>query len=491
MTRPPPIAALLLAAACGSASPAPSALESYEPERAGEGATPNAPPPEPLESASGPGWRLNDGVFESAVLRLRVRSGGPWVFQEDRDEGQEFVLSTGDTALFATRLQVQSTPIDGQADTVWAGYADAMTPIDGTATFTFDGRSQAMRAFRAQNTEAFVAVITGDGGLWVVQALFFSGGAARARTQLAELPELASLSGGELRDLREQLLAQPQLRIAQNAQFARATFTNFAEGIRWPLPNNVFWRVRLSRGALIEAEDPERRLRFTLGHTRLESADGAGAHDALRAQLRCEAPEATSMSLGSLEGLMSECVDGEGLLQRRRRGVSAVRQGENGPEVVWWIAEAPPQAAIFDETLPALGAALSFGDAIASIQREGTQVIDRRLGVRFTIPDGFSFQALEPPTHGAYLLRAEGGDAASEIAVFAFANARMMLQHRARLVVELEERLGEPVADGNTFTWPGEARMDVADTGAFVLIVDLTGEDHAAFRASIESGFET
>jgi hypothetical protein len=365
---------------------------------------------------SGVGWRVQNGVFESASYRLRVKPAGSFRLAIGTELSQ--MNNSAEVGLVANREGVYLILIFERAAGVDpAAFADKLqrdtmknigsTESLGSARGSLMGRPLEFIRFRttgAPKLEYWHAVrFEGD---QCMQVLVWSmaGQSERMEKLVPEaLDCIQAISAEEAAALQAQLDAGPDAQNQIGATFSlrRGTYLDFENRLQWKKPRGN-WRIlvgedarRLNPVASLYFEEPSLGLfglvvgEPSLGNT-AESYHAAVAQSLFGDRRAKVEP----IQLGRVSGRMQEDTLERDGIRLRYRVASAV-SGDRAYQIHVWgmpdnVAAAKEQAKAVLE-----GFALD-PEGLSPVERSGAELRDRRFGFSFSPPPGWSFADKTP-----------------------------------------------------------------------------------------------
>ncbi len=539
------------AVACGPVVSTPEVGEAYDPgaqrvslndaEESESGSSETGSGGEaPYRDGQGLGWRIEGGVFRSAVTALRVQDGGGWHFVRGADEAlapAEFALRHGPTGAVLTVLGGETfLDPEGQAALTEQMVAQLGLAQEATVDLAFGGSEEAseatisLRVYQSEGSQVALGALflsaaepasegaASEGAAteaqkaqaYVVQLIFPNDRLTQTVEALQTLQRLQPIVGEALARLRQDWSARPEA-LSRHAVLREGQMRDFEVGVRMRLPEGI-WQAQLSGGAVLRAVEQRRRVVMVLGRTRAEGMGEEDAHQRLRQQLfegvvaengsdASALPPPTRATLGGQPAWVSEGIVGTGVAQERRRGVSLLR----GEDVLWWTVSAPVGSfASSASWIESVEASLVFDAPSPTVEVSARGVQDRRLAFAFAVPRGFRVEPpIEAPTHSAFVVRhaeSTAQDPGEEIALLVFPDDEAGLHHVMRLRERTERDLGPPESEegqasaptSNGFQVDGRARWSGARFflhgrlgGLRVVMVNLAGDAGAVLQDSL------
>ncbi len=221
-------------------------------------------PPLPTPDRRGAGWRIREQVLESSSgLRVTAPPGCAI------DGGSVAHANTGfDEAIIACRnpdRHVYVTPylVPNATESVLRelleSVRDGLTLDEERITAKVAGEAVELRRYRSEgDLESLMGLAHLGGDLYAIVRVDY-GLPLRARvgpTLDATLANLGALEGGVLTRVQTELReAEPITRTVTGMAYRDGVVLDFEHGIRWPLPTDAMWRVRIGRHAAATRAD--------------------------------------------------------------------------------------------------------------------------------------------------------------------------------------------------------------------------------------------
>lgn len=308
--------------------------------------------------AVGVGWRVRQGIFESAVYGLRVEPRGEWRVAVGaeltrinssaevglilREPGVHLIL-IGEQAHADDRERLRSS-IEAQT----AGNLGATCPAhDGEAVVA--GIAVPLRCY-ADAGDAAIEYLHGvyfhGSHALQLMAWYHSGHRSVARRELgAAFASIKFLEPAAIDALAAELQAapDPQNRVGPSFSLRRGTYRDFAGGFEWRKPAG-FWRIAVgdeartsNADATLFVEDPSSGLMGLLIFEPVASFTAESFHDAICSNVfqSGEPAAPTPVALGAASGLVSEARTDHLGLPLTYRVVTAVHGGIAAQFLIW------------------------------------------------------------------------------------------------------------------------------------------------------------
>ena len=396
-----------------------------------DGASPLPPAAQAAPAAArGVGWRLEDGVFESALSGLRVRPPTGWTLLVGNslagvDAEAEVGLAlpeAGLTLLLASEPISASPPAAASAAPRPWVYGAAQPPppppcrIPTPAPAESEqlvvpgelaGHRLELRGRRTGETDTLAAAAPESERCIQLRASYLSAARDRARPLLATgLAAVSMLSAAERRALGDELgqAGDPQNAVGPDYALRAGTYRSFRWRITWSKPEGPWrmsptpWSEIIGKGALLEIEQ------LTLGLHALLWAEPAGSGDAASyheraAELHGEQlgrglRHAESTRIEGAEARVSEREAVEAGRPVRYRLVTTVHEG-TGLQLLIWGPSATMAA--HAEEVGAIVDGLHLRPTLSAVEPRAEVYRDHRLGFELTPPSTWTFADVTPP----------------------------------------------------------------------------------------------
>lgn len=468
-----------------------------------------------VTQARGPGWRVEDGVFESAVTGLRVKPTGEWTLAV----GHELALMNPDAEVGMTSRSGAFLVVIGERigeSTAVAYQESKLAAFDGNVggmkrdawqTQLF-GEPASFAAGSKQGIELMVTTrLRGEVGL---QVLGFYPESLRdvARPSLAEaIGSLGLLAPAEHEALRKALIEAPDAteEVGSDYSIHAGVFRDFANAVVWKRPPGL-WKLTGPRAGL----DATVRLKLeeidlgVYGELRVQptsAADGEAWFRQRFGELTSDPASPTSTVIDGREAWVGELAMTANALAFT--GVLATMLHE-GKGVSMLLIGPPKTLGGAKEWIAATHQGIGLPKAVAPATVSGQTYEDLRLGVRLDAPAGFSHERRSTTqvsathhvwTKGARSLQVMGLGFAGLVEDPKFAaetaerTMRSMVTEDRGAAADNSKKQGEFELTWHTWTPLGKPRVDSLVTtvpdGALIMIAE--GLEQAEIDAVVGS----
>lgn len=365
--------------------------------------------------ASGPGWKIEDEVFEGAISGIRVRATAGWRFAPPLLEsrpGAELAMvdATGEAALVLMSERAPGlTDDDATAEIMGQLGADNQR---GTLSVQFLGSALVLRRFESEGSHLAIGTRCEND---VCLTLSLTAGSTMAMRRAAdELPSLERIEEASRVELERTMRSTNQWpeRVFRHAAFRGGKLVIYPLGVTMTVPDGL-WRVEATQGspAMVELTELSTGAHFAMGIAPLED-EHEGAHEDFLTMVGLGTAPVDERAIGETSMLIST-EPGAG-----QAGSIARATANDGEFLVWWYARARPSLEESAKPLfDAIEASIELSDAIDPIAVSEGRFVDRRMGITFPLPDGTELQgAPEPPPNTALYLF-EGDDGRTQVAI--------------------------------------------------------------------------
>lgn len=351
----------------------------------------------------GVGWRLKDGAFESAALRIAIRPPEGWriaIGQEldGMNTDAEVGLCCAAPEIYLVVLPEIAVGVDQDAfiARAVADVGDESIKESGPPRkMQVAGHQVEVRRFTSQGAQSFdfhkCAFFVGDTCIQVL-AWYRTGFREQAEKRLPEaFGAIRTLSVEEAGAVQAELLAgpDPENRVGAEYSLRRGVYRNFEYGLSWTKPAG-FWRVKVGDEARVENEDatlmleePSLGLHGVLIVEDIGELDGPTYHELVVGGMVGEeraaavAARARKVTLGGVPALQStETVDFSGI-EISCHMTSLVR---NGLGIQFLMSGVPANMAAAADQVEAAFKGLTINSRMEAVTRKGDTVRDLRLG---------------------------------------------------------------------------------------------------------------
>jgi hypothetical protein len=396
--------------------------------------------PVPRE-ASGVGWRLHDGVFESAVFRLAATPRGS--FHAVAGPALDGIDTQAEVALVSDTPSVKITfEVERLRDVTPAAYTHKVladvgrslgsAPAAVEVRATLGGRKVSLRRFppgKQPVTEHLLGVVVEGDEAVRVDAWY-----PLAERDQASAAAIAAIADVRFLDEAEVVAVTRAIgegrategRVGASFSLRSGVYRDFRRGFVWTEPRGGAWRVRvgaeaaaLDASALIYFQEPALGLTGAL-YVEPAAGDGAAYHRGhAKRLLGALAPaEPAAASWGGAPALVSATSFRADGIDHRTELTTAVRGGD-GYRLELWGLDGSMLAA--PEALEAARAALSFPEGgVVATETIGSRYLDHRLGFAFEPPAGWAFTDATPSDErgvASYVRWASGAASVTVLAV--------------------------------------------------------------------------
>ena len=368
----------------------------------------------------GVGWRLEDGVFESAVSGLRVVPQGGWravVGAEARRmnaDAELVLIHQAPEAYFLVipELIGEASPEVYSQDRVDATAANMKGQVSRTNLKSeFLGKPVSTTVLSGGEIPWTFQVSVAFQDKWAVQATGWYTAANAAEGQSAIAEAMASVSfmpAKAVRSLRRELLALPdeQDDVGRNFSLRSGVFRDYEHGVQWTKPEG-FWE--LSVGQEARTINPMAQLYGRYSNSALHillvaessfaSIDARSYHqqafDGVQKNLALKVKTiGTSTKIGSGAALQTDAWTTMGGIDLAYRVITALNDRQAVQLHIWGVASGMKQ---HKRALRSVGKQLVLRDKLpASEERQGVYV-DHRLGFSMQLPKEYSHADATPP----------------------------------------------------------------------------------------------
>ena len=381
---------ILLLAGCAS-TPAPVAEPTDEP----------APPP-PLADTEGPGWRIRDQVFESAISGVRVRPSNGWRYAVELIRGRpgtELAMVDQDGAV-ALGLSSERAPGLSDADAmaeIDEQLGESVTRLEEALSVDFLGAPLRMKRFEAHGSHLAIGMRCASDTC--VSLSLTSTSPEGLRNAAQALPEFVRMDEPAREALERELHQNAPLpdRVYGYGALRGGTLIVYPLGFQLVFPRGI-WEVESLPGspAMFEANERSSGTHVAVGVAPLEDETHLEAHESFIAQMALDEPVLEEIER---DGHTLQVSIGAA----HQRAGSAVVEVDEGRFLVWWFARA--RTDIADPIVSAFESSIHFGEPIAAVALQDGRFTDRRMGVAFMVPPEVRLQDVPepPPLTGLYL----------------------------------------------------------------------------------------
>lgn len=471
----------VLCIACGGPQPAPEPvpynrearrISVDEPAQEGsETLGVNAADQEELEApipTAGVAFERRDRHYESAILGLRFVAANSWHYEEAND-GTFAVMSANDSRAFT----ISGGPIQGAVEIEEAtaqlegAFVDLYGDTTGQSTELsydiVDGENRATRTVSLdERTGGSLDLVVSTGVIFEFGRAFVvaaSRPSAEVDADLSDAGQLTIFGQSETAELVERFVRRPSSATDRRA-IVDGRFEDFETGLIANVPAGL-WSVDLGGGHFFKLTDAVEGVSIEAGRTRATGLSAEDAHDALRDNvfpISVSADPPVPTRIAGRDALVSEGVV-QGMVIR-----CASLTPENDA-VVWLVSRYPEGAGV---SARAVEDSLQFEAPRSALEVDNSTVTDRRAGIVYDVPGGYTRVGLDPPM-APYTVNINRGEQGAEVIFFAFIagsevdgvrmprfdDAEMLV---ARLREESLRRFGDGF-DETTGRWPNGARF--------------------------------
>jgi hypothetical protein len=401
-----------------------------------------------VKSAHGVGWRIKEGVFESAVSRLKVEPKDPWRVAV----GAELEQMSGDAEVGITRagpeayavFVVERAPKKNERK----AYVDSLTATLGSSlgleqqkerwTGTFAGSRLEFHRYRTTQAPIFEYLygvhFEGD-QLVQITAWYLAAEQERVMGEIqAGLdtvsfigPERAGALAGQLRQMGD-----PRDAVGGGFALRNGEYRDFNRGWRWTKPGDGFWRIAAGEEARLVRTDLTLYMSEpTLGVYGMVIDDTAEGftpetyHQAVLTTMDGNKKPRGARAVGGAT-VHTSTVDQKAEGGPTRYHVSTLIHGARAVQMIFWGLPEDIEAA--DATLSAALDGFHFDDGpVDPITTTENEYHDERMGFAVRLPTkGWRFQDMTPATvreAGSVVFWQQGSRVIGVVAVHALENA--------------------------------------------------------------------
>ena len=351
----------------------------------------------PVEHARGITWRVEDGVFESAVSGLRGRAPEGWrlvVGDELRlsDSEAEVMLTHEKSGAFIAVIaerSLSSAPGSLVAQ-LRQTHVENLGPGTPQEDRTLDGHTYPVLRHPMGALSYDIGVLEHDGAVLQLMSWFPTSLESEAAAAIAEgfaafsvMPEKARAALAS--ELSTAVTASELRRLTKDARYIDGEYRHFGHGLGWKAPEGLFdvrigdANVQMSDAALLVVEAPLESAFMMLELVEGGAADVSGTHDAIAGDYRDR--KDSQQTLGSISAQVSTGSYDANLPFVAR--VVSFPLGADGVHVTAWGTPHPGQA----ETLTRL----TDGIVVSHFEKTRSQAgrfYDHQFGFSVTEPDG-------------------------------------------------------------------------------------------------------
>ncbi len=370
---------------------------------------------------TGVGWRVKDGVFESAAYGLRVEPRGDWRLAvgaelDQMNPNAEVGLVCEQAYLILLMERASGVDRKRFAKKLRQDMLRNISakPSGKPARVTIGGREVRLHRMRTATKPVFEylhgVMFVGDNA---VQVLYWSlaGLKEKASGLMPDaLASIAFMTHQQASALAGELAGRPdpQNRVGPGYSLRRGTYRSFAHGLTWKKPpaeagSRVgFWRI--SVGEQARAFNPDSSLVIedpvagVFGMLIVEPAggfDGPGYHDLVTRRAFAKPPTPETVKLGPVSGLSSTGRKDEDGLKLTYRLVTAIHSGQAIQFAFWGVPDAMREHGAL---VAAALAGLDLTAAPKPSQQTGGRTSDWRFGFSYQPPGtGWQRKELTPP----------------------------------------------------------------------------------------------
>jgi len=380
-----------------------------------DGDVTSVPSPSPLPDSVGPGWRIADGVLESAIAGIRLQPAkgwglllGPRLQRDDPEAVAGLIFPDPEIIIHLRNEPVPPSRRIGLLERVAKQAQEELklpAAPDREAAEIAGQKLQLLRYRTGPHVVHHGVLVSGDRGLHVV-ARYHGGDAARAAAALAAgLSGISLLSDEESAKLAEDLAETSSSQSIVGSDFAirAGKYRNFKWRFGWTKPEG-FWRMvpapaarQVNRDAVLYVQaprlglhglliaEPARGLKVAAYHTRVT--------DRMAALVGFAAKPAEPMAIDEVEGLTSEGDAGSMDRRLRYRVVTTVQDDRAIQLLVWgW----PELMRAHSKQVAAVAEGIELQAISSAVEQRSGVYRDLRMGFEIQPPADWAQEDLTP-----------------------------------------------------------------------------------------------
>jgi hypothetical protein len=365
---------------------------------------------------SGPGWRVKDGRFESALTGIGVQPTEGWrvvvgaeltTMSEDAEVG----LSHRQPDIYAVVI-TESTPKEGAEQLLQTVRQQLLddTPAVGeirSVQLDFWGKPRTFTQFQSNMPFEFNHIAFNERGMTVqVLGWYATGTREAALVELQKgLSSVTLASEEERKRLEEELLAVPDQQNAVGPTYSlrRGVYRDFGNGVVWRRPRG-FWRIitgdearSRNADAALWLEEPRLGLYGVVIVEDVIAQSPAEYHDAVIANMRAAGNMDLRPSPGmTIGGLPAQGTEGpsqiDGLLLHHRAATQV--RGNKALQVMFWGTREDMEKG--RATTEAVTTGFQFKPGLQPVEKRPGRYVDHRMGFSLKPPAGLDFKDHTP-----------------------------------------------------------------------------------------------